>query len=107
MGELFAAVVAGAPPGIELEKKFDVEPSTVWRWAKGKSAPPLAEMREVVSTVRERLTELLEQATTAEDVLRLVTVAVDHPLDHVVGEQFGLDDVDDLRLRHCSRCPRL
>lgn len=74
--KLFAEVIAGSPiPGSELAKRFDVKPPTVWRWANGKNTPSLGTMVKAVDEVRDRLEQLLERASIAQEVLQHVVTA--------------------------------
>ena len=73
---LFAEVIAGSPiPGAELAELFEVKPTTVWRWANGKNTPSLDTMQQAVEEVRNRLEQLLQRASVAQEALQHVVAA--------------------------------
>lgn len=70
MEDLFARVLADIPLSHkELADHMNVNPSTVTRWANGKTTPPPGKMLEAVRAVREHLQPLLDRATFAEEAL--------------------------------------
>lgn len=74
--DLFAEVMAELPMAqVELAEKVDVDPSTVIRWAKGRTTPRLETMLRVVEEVHAHLEPLLRRATVVEKALRHVIAA--------------------------------
>lgn len=75
---LFEDVMADLPMShreLAEHEDLDVDPSTVTRWAKGETTPRPETMLAAVAIVRERLAELLNRASVAEDALEHLVAA--------------------------------